>query len=196
MATENSIENLIYLFSKLPGLGPRSARRIVIHLLAEKNRMNLISNALLDAEQSVEECSNCFNIDSINPCAICSTQGRDNIIAVVENIADLWALERSGSFPGLYHVLSSGAKSYKRNKSEDLRLEKLKQRVQEIGVKELIIATSTTLDGQTIAFYIMEFFKDMNLKITRIAIGVPVGGELDYLDEGTLSAALRSRAPF
>ncbi|MDX1917431.1 MAG: recombination mediator RecR [Rickettsiaceae bacterium] len=196
MVSDNSIENLIYLFSKLPGLGPRSARRIVLHFLAEKTRMSLMSNALLEAEEHVKECLYCFNLDYINPCNICSENGREKIIAVVENIADLWALERSASFKGFYHVLGSSGLSNFRSQPKDFRLEKLQSRIEEIGAEELIIATSTTLDGQTIAYYITEFFKDSGIKITRIASGIPIGGELDYLDEGTLTAALRSRSPF
>ncbi|MDX1923693.1 MAG: recombination mediator RecR [Rickettsiaceae bacterium] len=194
----NVIENLIYIFSKLPGLGPRSARRIVLHLLEDKkHRMGLLASTLNDASEKIEECIYCYNIDHISPCGICANKSRDNsVIAVVENIADLWALERSGSFNGLFHVLGSGLGSFGGKKSEDLKLDKLKKRIKEVGAKEIIIATSTTLDGQTIAYYITEFFKSSGINITRIASGIPIGGELDYLDEGTLTAALKSRTPF
>ncbi len=195
---DNYIENLIYLFSKLPGLGPRSARRIVLHLLEDKkHRMTLLASSLSNTEHHVQECIQCFNIDNTNPCSICSDEGREKIIAVVENIADLWALERSGSYSGLYHILGSGLKPSNEKKYDDFRLDKLMSRIRDISVNELIIATSTTLEGQTTAFYITEFFKKhTGIIITRIASGVPIGGELDYLDEGTLSAALRARSPF
>jgi recombination protein RecR len=198
MDKENTIENLIYLFSKLPGLGPRSARRIVIHLLEDKkHRMTLLSNALSLAATNVEECKICFNIDTNNPCSICSSEVRDfSTIAIVENIADLWALERSNSFKGLFHVLGANLNAQNGKKPEDLRLNHLATRIQNSSVKELIIATNATLDGQTTAFYITEMFKDFDIKITRLASGIPIGGELDYLDEGTLTAALNLRRPF
>ena len=198
MEKENAIENLIYVFSKLPGLGPRSARRIVLHLIEDKkHRMNLLGNSLIEAASKIEECSICFNIDSTNPCSICQSDERDNtILAVVENVADLWALERSRSFSGIFHVLGSNLSASNGNTPDNLNLSHLVDRCKNTGVKEVIIATNSTLEGQTTAFYITEFFKNTEIKITRLASGIPVGGELDYLDEGTLTAALHLRQPF
>jgi recombination protein RecR len=198
MDKDNAIDNLIYLFSKLPGLGPRSARRIVLHLLEDKkHRMNLLSNSLSNAAEKVEECSICFNIDSANPCSICTSNNRDiSTIAIVENISDLWALERSNSYKGMFHILGANLNASSGKKPEDLRLDHLIKRVAENNIKEIIIATNATLDGQTTAFYITELFKDFDVNITRLASGIPIGGELDYLDEGTLTAALNLRRPF
>jgi len=198
MDQQNSIEHLIYLFSKLPGLGPRSARRIVLYLLEDKqHRMNLMANTLQDTAAKVVECSTCFNIDQTDPCYICQDEKRDtSTIAVVESVADLWALERSNSYKGLFHILGNSLSAGNGHRPEDLKLNHLVQRAQNLGVKEIIIATNATLDGQTTAYYITEFFKDSGIKITRLASGIPMGGELDYLDEGTLTAALNLRLPF
>lgn len=198
MDQQNSIEHLIYLFSKLPGLGPRSARRIVLYLLEDKqHRMNLMANTLQDTAAKVVECSTCFNIDQTDPCYICNDEKRDtSTIAVVESVADLWALERSNSYKGLFHILGNSLSASGGHRPEDLKLNHLVQRAQNLGVKEIIIATNATLDGQTTAYYITEFFKDSGIKITRLASGIPMGGELDYLDEGTLTAALNLRLPF
>ncbi len=198
MKKENSIEQLIYLFSKLPGLGPRSARRIVLYLLEDKeHRMNLLSEGLVRAYREVKECELCFNLDAETNCNICLDIKRDpQIIAIVETVADLWALERSNSYKGLFHVLGSNLSAGANHKPHDLRLSHLLERAKNLGTKEIIIATNATLDGQTTAFYITEFFKDSGINITRLASGIPIGGELDYLDEGTLTAALNLRLPF
>lgn len=198
MRRENTIDNLIYIVSKLPGLGPRSARKIVLHLLEDrKHRMDLLSKALSETAENVVECDYCFNIDNISPCSICTSQGRDTKkIAIVENIGDLWALERSDCYKGLFHVLGSNLNASNNKNAESLRLTSLIDRISKLHIEEVIIATNSTMDGQTTAFYIMEFLKDMNLKVTRLASGMPVGGELDYLDEGTLTAAFALRQPF
>lgn len=198
MDKNSSIDNLIYIFSKLPGLGPRSARRIVLHLLEDKeSRIQLIIDSLADSIEKIKFCNICFNLDSSDPCIICTDETRDNSsIAIVENIGDLWALERSGSYKGKYHVLGSSLNASNNNKPTDLKLDKLVERIKNSEIKEVIIATNSTLDGQTTAFYITEFLKDLDIKISRLASGIPVGGELDYLDEGTLSAALSLRQPF
>ena len=198
MQEENPIDQLIYLFSKLPGLGPRSARRIVLYLLEDKeHRMSLLANRLLETYEKVKECELCFNLDSCSPCYICENSKRDGqIIAIVENVADLWALERSNSYNGLFHILGNNLSAGGGYKPNDLKLSHLLDRCEALGTKEIIIATNATLDGQTTAFYITEFFKSSSINITRLASGIPIGGELDYLDEGTLTAALNLRLPF
>ncbi len=198
MNPKNSIEELIYLFSKLPGLGPRSARRIVLYLLDDKqHRIELLANSLQNTASSIVECSHCFNLSTQNPCHICNNEKRDNAtIAIVESVADLWALDRSESFNGLFHILGSNLNANNGYKPENLRLGHLLERAKKHNVKEIIIATNSTLDGQTTAFYITEFFKNSDIKITRLASGMPMGGELDYLDSGTLTAALNLRQVF
>lgn len=196
--TDNPIEHLIYLFSKLPGLGQRSARRIVLHLLEDKkHRMDLLSSALSSAVLNVSECEKCNNLDIITPCAICSSENRQTkVLAIVESVADLWAIERSNNFKGLYHVLGFNLSATNNRTPETLGLHKLKLRCEQMNIEEIIIATNSTLEGQTTAFYITEFFNDIDVKVTRLASGIPIGGELDYLDEGTLTAALNLRQPF
>jgi len=186
-------DQLIYLFSKLPGLGARSARRIVLHLLQDKDlRLRGLIEGLEDAASKLNNCKSCGNIDYDDICSICANEMRkDNIIAIVETVAELWAIERSDIFFGKYHVLGSNS----RNPSE-LRLPALYERCRKNHTKELIIATNSTLDGQTTAYFITEYFKDLPIQITRLASGIPIGGELDYLDEGTLSAAIESRKSF
>lgn len=198
MRKENAIDSLIYIVSKLPGLGPRSARKIVLHLLEDRNhRMDLLARSLKETAEKVVECKTCFNIDSQSPCSICSNENRDKKkIAIVENIGDLWALERSDCFNGLFHVLGSNLNAASNKNPETLRLNSLVSRINNHQIEEVIIATNSTLDGQTTAYYITEFLRDFDLKITRLASGIPVGGELDYLDEGTLSAAFTLRQPF
>lgn len=194
MHDNHGLEQLIYIFSKLPGLGTRSARRIILHLLQDKDtRLRCLIDALQDAALKITVCQICNNLDYGIHCSICVDDSRDNgIIAIVETVADLWALERSGVFRGKYHILGS-------SNSRDpaiLNLNQLMSRSKEHGIYELIIATNATLDGQTLAYYITEFFKGEGIKITRLANGIPMGGELDYLDEGTLSTALEKRAEF
>lgn len=191
-------DQLIYLFSKLPGLGTRSARRIVLHLLQDKDtRLNSLIHGLQDASDKIMICKSCGNLDYSEICCICSNSARnDSIIAVVETVAELWAIERSETFSGRYHVLgSSNSNVHKRNPTE-LHLPQLLERCKNSNTQELIIATNSTLDGQTTAYFITEYFKDTVINITRLASGIPIGGELDYLDEGTLSAAFESRKKF
>jgi recombination protein RecR len=194
----NQIEQLIYLFSKLPGLGQRSARRIVLHLLEQKEiRLKTLMHSISEAFEHIVCCKICNNLDNAEICFICSSKTRDNsIIAVVESVAELLAIERSGIFNGKYHVLQGLSSNENKNQPRDLKIPRLVDRCKACDVKELIIATNSTIEGQTIAYYIIEYFKDSNIKITRLASGVPIGGELDYLDEGTLSAALKSRQEF
>lgn len=189
------IEQLIQLLSKLPGLGPRSARRAALHLVKKKDiLMTPLSQALVRVEQNVKNCSICGNIDASDPCAICTDTRRDNsIICVVQDVADLWALERSATFKGRYHVLGGTLSALDGIGPEDLKIDTLVKRATDEAVKEVILATSATVDGQTTAHYIADCLENCNVKISGLAHGVPVGGELDYLDDGTLSAALSAR---
>lgn len=198
MNKQNEIEQLIYLFSKLPGLGQRSSRRIVLHLLQDKEvRLKMLRDTIERALDKVNNCKICGNIDCFDECYVCRSQTRDSaIIAVVETVAELWAIERSGVFNGRYHVLGSDLSISSTKNPSELKLPQLLQRCVKDNVKELIIATNSTLEGQTTAYLITEYFKSLNIKISRIASGVPIGGELDYLDEGTLSAAIALRQPF
>ena len=192
----NEIDQLIYLFSKLPGLGMRSAKRIVLHLLQEhKVRLHSLVECLTKASEAICYCD-CGNLDVVNPCSICKSTNRDNsMVAIVETVADLWALERS-DFNGKYHVLGGVLSASKECTPESLRLPELLLRTNQYPISEIIIATNSTIEGQTTAFFITEYFKDRPLKISRLASGIPIGGELDYLDEGTLSAAITSRYAF
>ncbi|WP_341747653.1 MULTISPECIES: recombination mediator RecR [unclassified Candidatus Tisiphia] len=194
----NEIDQLIYLFSKLPSLGQRSARRIVLHLLQEKDvRLKGLISALSYVDNNVVKCDICGNIDSHHICRVCSSDDRNkSIIAIVETVTELWAIERSGIFNGYYHVLGHNLSTANSHNSKALRLPELLARCQENNINEIIIATNSTLEGQTTAYFITEYFKDYTIKISRLASGIPIGGELDYLDEGTLSAAITLRQPF
>ena len=192
------IERLIQLLARLPGLGPRSARRAALHLI--KNREKLLDplTAALDAaRERVVTCGTCGNIDTVDPCTLCRDQRRDQgLIVVVEDVGDLWALERSGAHSGLYHVLGGTLSAIEGVRPEDLNIEGLIQRAAEGGVREVVLAVNATVDGQTTAHYITERLKGLDITVSRLAHGVPVGGELDYLDEGTLVAAIKSRRPY
>ena len=192
------IERLIQLLAKLPGLGPRSARRAVLHLV--KNREKLLSplaTALEDASLKVKTCSSCGNVDTLDPCTICADPRRDrSIVCVVEEVGDLWALERASAWTGLYHVLGGTLSALGGVRPEDLDISKLVDRAARGEIKEVVLATNATIEGQTTAHYITERLKNMGVSTSRLAHGVPVGGELDYLDEGTLTQAIRARRPF
>jgi recombination protein RecR len=192
------IERLIQLLARLPGLGPRSARRAALHLVRRRaDLMEPLTAALDDALEKIVVCGTCGNIDTREPCTVCADPARDrSMLIVVENVADLWALERAGVAGGRYHVLGGTLSPLDGVGPDDLNIEKLVRRAHEPDVKEVILALNATVDGQTTAHYITDLLRDANVKVTRLAHGVPVGGELDYLDEGTLSAALRSRTPF
>ena len=199
MNKQKQIDQLIYLFSRLPGLGKRSATRIVLYMLSDKEkRLETLVNSLKLTSHSIRSCNICGNLDSSDICYICSDINRDpSIIAIVENVADLWAIERCKTFKGKYHVIGTNLSAISGNSPNSLKLTKLTSRIKEEAQLEIIIALSSTLDGQTTAFYISEYFKDYkNLKFSRLASGIPIGGELDYLDEGTLSVALSLRQPF
>jgi len=189
------IEDLIKLMAKLPGLGPRSARRAVLHLV--KKRALLLS-PLADAMQNVaataRECVNCGNIGTTERCEICISEKRaTGEICVVEDVADLWAMERAQVFRGRYHVLGGTLSALDAIGPEDLGIPRLLQRVRDESVAEVILALNATIDGQTTAHYIADELEGRGIQVTSLAQGVPVGGELDYLDDGTISAALRAR---
>lgn len=194
---ENEIERLIRLLAKLPGLGPRSARRAALELLKRREALMVpLASALSDAAENVETCQVCGNVDLRDPCAVCADPGRDgSLICVVEDVADLWALERTSSFRGLYHVLGGTLSALDGVGPDDLAIPKLAERVEGDDVAEVILALSATVDGQTTAHYIAERLEKAGVTVSGIAHGVPVGGELDYLDDGTLSQALKARRP-
>jgi recombination protein RecR len=189
------IERLIQLLAKLPGLGPRSARRAALHLLTRKEKLlEPLSDAMRLACERVEVCATCANVDTQNPCAICRDHRRDgSVIVVVEDVSDLWALERSGAVSARYHVLGGTLSPLDGRGPEDLNLGTLAERAKAPEVAEIILAVNATVEGQTTAHYVTDLLVDSNVKVTRLAHGVPVGGELDYLDDGTLAAAIRSR---
>jgi recombination protein RecR len=194
----NKIESLVYLLAKLPGLGPRSARRVLLHMLKHKETFMIpLGEAIVNTAQNVSNCSKCGNIDVCNPCHICDNPSRDaSLICVVESVADLWAIERGEIFAGYYHVLG-GTLSINNDLGPDaLNFDSLMQKATNGEVKEVIIATNATVEGQTTAYYITELLKNCEIKISKLAHGIPMGGELDYLDEATLLAALKSRQPF
>ncbi len=192
------IERLIQLLAKLPGLGPRSARRAALYLIKNRDKLlGPLSLAMAEAEDKVTVCSECGNVDTTDPCAICSDPRRDrSVICVVEEVGDLWALERAGAWSGLYHVLGGTLSAMEGVRPEDLAINHLIERAAAQGMREIVLATNATVEGQTTAHYITERLKGLGLSTSRLAHGVPVGGELDYLDEGTLTAAMRSRRPF
>ena len=189
------LDNLIQLLAKLPGLGPRSARRAALFLIKRRESlMEPLSLALADAARAVKPCSVCGNLDTIDPCALCSDPGRDAaLICVVEDVADLWAIERAHIFKGRYHVLGGTLSALDGIGPGELRIDSLIQRVAEVPVREVILAMNATVEGQTTAHYIIDRLEGTSAQVTRLAHGVPVGGELDYLDEGTLAAALNAR---
>ena len=192
-----SLDHLIQLLAKLPGLGPRSARRAALYLIKRREALlTPLARALEDVAENVRTCSTCGNLDTADPCAVCTDAKRDrSVICVVEDVADLWALERAATFRGHYHVLGGTLSALDGVGPEDLDIPRLVGRAGADTVKEVILATSATVDGQTTAHYIADRLSECGIMVTRLAHGVPVGGELDYLDEGTLSAALKARRP-
>ena len=191
------IEHLISLLAKLPGLGPRSARRAVLHLIKRRESLaQPLAKALGDVLAAIRTCSSCGNLDAQDPCGLCADERRDKtLICVVEDVADLWALERAVIFKGLYHVLGGTLSALDGVGPEDLNIPALLGRVSGSEVKEVILATSATVDGQTTAHYLGDQLAGAGVKVTELAHGVPVGGELDYLDDGTLAAAIKARRP-
>ena len=192
------IERLIQLLARLPGLGPRSARRAALFLIKKRELlMTPLAAALQTALDKIEICRLCGNIDTKNPCTVCTDLKRDRaVIVVVADVADLWALERAGAISARYHVLGGTLSPLDGVGPQELAIDALINRVHAERPNELILALNATVDGQTTAHYITDLIQDTGVKVTRLAHGVPVGGELDYLDEGTLAAAIRSRTPF
>ncbi|HWK44843.1 MAG TPA: recombination mediator RecR [Stellaceae bacterium] len=205
--TDTTIDHLIQLLAKLPGLGPRSARRAVLHLLRRREAlMGPLAEAMAETAATIRTCSVCGNLDTADPCPICRDPRRDpTLLCVVEDVADLWALERTGSFKGRYHVLGGTLSALDGVRPEDLSIGSLIARATatdassdttDARVVEVILALNATVEGQTTAHYITDRLEGAGVRISRLAHGVPIGGELDYLDEGTLTAALKARREF
>ncbi len=193
----NDIERLIQLLARLPGLGPRSARRAVLQMMKKRETlMQPLARALNQAAENIKACGRCGNLDSTDPCGLCRDPRRDQTkICVVEEVGDLWAVERSGAFKGLYHVLGGTLSAIDGRGPQQLRIDALVQRLGGSGVQEVILALSATVDGQTTAHYLVERMVGSDVAVSRLAHGLPVGGELDHLDDGTLTAALKARRP-
>jgi len=191
------IEALTQALARLPGLGPRSARRAVLHLLKKRETaLDPLLAALGAVSRRLSTCGVCGNVDTSDPCAICADPRRDaRSLCVVEEVADLWALDRARLFPGKFHVLGGRLSALEGVRPEDLRVDGLVRRVAAGGIDEVVLAMNATLDGQTTAHYLAERLESYPIRITQLAHGLPVGGELDYLDEGTLAQALRARRP-
>ncbi|MES2147144.1 MAG: recombination mediator RecR [Pseudomonadota bacterium] len=193
----HEIEALAQALARLPGLGPRSARRAVLHLMKRReSALDPLLAALKSVSTRLSTCSTCGNVDTVDPCTICRDPRRDDkMLCVVEEVADLWALDRSRLFPGRYHVLGGRLSALDGIRPEDLGIDLLVQRIAAGGFDEVVLAMNATLEGQTTAHYLAERLEKFPLRISQLAHGLPVGGELDYLDEGTLAQALRARRP-
>ncbi|MGI3900474.1 MAG: recombination mediator RecR [Janthinobacterium lividum] len=192
------IERLIQLLARLPGYGPRSARRAALHLMRKREELlSPLADALRVAKERIVTCESCGSVDTRSPCSICADTRRDGAqLVIVETVGDLWALERAGVVKGRYHVLGGTLSPLDGVGPADLNLQGLVSRVAEGEVREVIVAVNATVDGQTTAHYVTDMLSHLGIRVTRLAHGVPVGGELDYLDEGTLAAAIRSRTVF
>ncbi|MCT8970827.1 recombination mediator RecR [Microbaculum marinisediminis] len=197
-ATSPELDRLIQLLARLPGLGPRSARRAVLHLIQKREQLLVpLADALHTAAERITVCATCGNVDTADPCAICADPRRDPaIICVVEHVSDLWALERAQATRGRYHVLGGTLSPLDGIGPDDLHIAELVARAKDPAVTEVILAVNATVEGQTTAHYVTDMLHGLDVTVTRLAHGVPVGGELDYLDDGTLAAAIRSRTPF
>ncbi len=189
------LQNLIDRLARLPGLGPRSGRRVALYLLKNRgDKLKPLVDALQKADEKLTDCAVCGNLDTENPCSICTDVKRDpTVLCVVEGVADLWAVERSGCYRGHYHVLGGTLSALEGVRPEDLRIRSLVTRVQQNNIQEVILALNATVDGQTTAHYIIDQLDHMPVQVTALAQGVPLGGELDYLDDGTLLTAMNSR---
>jgi len=194
---DDALQELIHLFSKLPGIGPKSASRMVLFLLKNKEKlMYPLSRSLLSSGQSIKKCTTCGNLGVKLPCKICSDHKRNkSIICVVEDISDLWALEKTGSFKGLYHVLGGSLSALDNITPDDLMIKELIQRAENNNIKEIILALNSTVNSQTTLHYITDKLNGTKVKITKIAQGMPFGAELNYVDEGTLTTAMKARKP-
>ena len=196
--SQSEIDNLIELLARLPGIGPRSARRLALSLLKKPDSlMRPLAKSIIDTADSIVKCNECGNLDTKSPCNICDDQKRDiSVIVVIEEVADLWALERAAVHKGLYHVLGGSLSAIDGVSPENLGIASLIERAKKEETKEIILAMNATIDGQTTAYYITDKLSSINIKVSRLARGVPVGGELDYMDDGTLLEAIESRQPF
>lgn len=192
------IERLMQLLARLPGLGPRSAKRAALHLVKRREQLlQPLTEAMRVVLETVTICKTCGNIDTRDPCTICCDHARDaGTLVVVEDVADLWALERAGAISARYHVLGGHLSPLEGIGPDELNIQSLIDRVAAGGIREVILAVNATVDGQTTAHYITDRLQGLSVKVTRLAHGVPVGGELDFLDDGTLSTAIRQRSPF
>ncbi len=192
------LQRLIDLLAKMPGLGPRSAKRAALYLLKKREPvMRPLAFALADAADKVMPCAQCGNWDSIDPCAVCADHAREAaVLCVVQDVGDLWALERAGAHKGRYHVLGGLLSPLDGVGPDDLNMGRLIERARSDDVTEVVLALAATVDGQTTAHYLTEHLADAGVSVTRLSQGVPVGGELDYLDEGTIAAAMKARRPF
>jgi len=197
-SSTHDIENLIELMAKLPGLGPRSARRAVLHMIKKRALlMTPLADVLAEVAVTARQCLNCGNVGTADICDICTTEKRGNgELCVVEDVADLWAMERSGMFKGRYHVLGGTLSALDAIGPDDLQIPKLRNRVEAENINEVILALNASVDGLTTAHYIADELEGSGVTITSLAQGVPIGGELDYLDDGTISAALKARKSF
>ena len=193
--SEQYLEKLITKISKLPGLGPRSSRRVILHLLKDKEKLLLpLIKDLSTVANNIQSCIECGNLDENKICQICKDTSRNqNLLCVVETVADLWALERSNVYDGKYHILGGVLSAIDGVNPEQLNIASLEKRLENKSITEIIIAISATLDGQTTAHYLAEILSKFNINITRLAHGLPVGGELDFLDDGTIAQALKAR---
>jgi recombination protein RecR len=191
------LETLITLLSRLPGLGPRSARRAALHLIKKREQLLApLARAMADAAEKVTVCQTCGNLDTVQPCSLCADTARDpSLICVVEDVSDLWALERASVITGRYHVLGGVLSPLDGVRPSDLNIAKLVERASDPAVKEVLLALNATVEGQSTAHLISAELESLGITVSRLAQGVPVGGELDYLDEGTLAAAIKSRRP-
>lgn len=193
-----NIKNLVHAFSKLPGLGPSSSRRLVIHLLQNKEKVMLpLASLIKELAEVIIECEICGNQDTKSPCFICVNPKRDTkLLCVVEELGDLWAFEKGNIYSGLYHILGGRLSAINGIGPKELNLDTIPKRVIDSKIEEVIIAINPTLEGQVTVQYIIESLKNINVKVSRLACGIPMGGEIDYLDEGTLKVALTSRQEY
>ena len=194
--SSNIIENIVKKFAKLPGIGPRASRRIILKLAQDKDKsLAEIVDGLKLLRDNINKCNICGNIDEGDVCVICKDPQRDSsMICVVEEVSDLWAIERVKNFKGKYHILGGNLSAMSGKTIEDLNIEKLITKIkQDSGIKEVIIATSATIDGQTTANYLQDVLAEYDIKISRLSFGIPVGSELDYLDDGTIAVAFKAR---
>ena len=193
----NSLEQLIKTLARLPGLGPKSAKRIALSLIQNKDEILKFSHLLNQTANEIKTCNICANIDIANPCHICTDNKREaSLLCIVENISDLWAIEKSKTYRGLYHVLSGTLSAIEGRTPKNLNINSIKNRVNSNSINEVIIATNSNLEGQTTGHYIAKLLEHSDVKISRLATGIPIGAELDYIDDGTLALALKLRHKF